>query len=118
MEAQNQPEPWLRGTHQDLDPLVRQVVHALELTSEDVHHWCAVLTDEEMNESPMGLTPLAYHLRHIPRSLDRLLTYAEGSHLDATQMAAFKSELQPGASKVDLMQEFESGLHSAMQRVL
>ena len=112
-----QPEPWLRGTHRDLDAVARQVVHAFELTSEDVHRWCSPLNDEELNASPMGLTPLAYHLRHIPRSLDRLLSYAECAHLDATQLAALKSELEPGVTKVELMREFESGLHSAMQRI-
>jgi uncharacterized damage-inducible protein DinB len=113
-----QPEPWLRGTHRDLDAVVRQVVHALELASEDVNHWCAALNDEEMNARPMGLTPLAYHLRHIPRSLDRLLSYAEGTQLDETQLAALKSELDAGAAKTELMREFESGLSSATQRIL
>lgn len=115
--ASGQPEPWLRGTHRDLDSVVRQVVHALELTAEDVNHWCGALKDDEMNARPMGLTPLAYHLRHIPRSLDRLLCYAEGNQLNEAQLAALKSELDSDASKADLMHEFETGLSEAMQRV-
>jgi len=115
--APGQPEPWLRGTHRDLDAVVRQVVHALELTEEDVNHWCAALSDDDMNARPMGLTPLAYHLRHIPRSLDRLLTYAEGNQLDETQLAALKTELDTGATKADLMHEFEAGLSRARRRV-
>ena len=37
------------------------------------------------------MAPVAFHLRHIARSIDRLLTYAEGRTLDEKQMAALKS---------------------------
>ncbi len=64
-------EPWLRGTHAEMDALRRQVIHALELASEDVERWCAGLSDAEMNARPFELAPVAFHLRHIGRSLDR-----------------------------------------------
>ena len=41
--------------------------------------------------------PWRFHLRHIARSLDRLLTYAEGNQLNADQIAEMKSELDPDA---------------------
>ena len=41
-------EPWLRGTHGELDAVIRQVIHALELAGEDVEIWCAGLTEEEL----------------------------------------------------------------------
>jgi hypothetical protein len=50
----------------------------LELAEEDLKRWCGGLTDEQMEARPAGLSPVAFHLRHIARSLDRLLTYAEG----------------------------------------
>jgi len=70
-------EPWLRGTLTEVEPVRRAVLHALELAGEDVERWCEGLSEEEMFARPFGLPPVAFQLRHIVRSLDRLLTYAE-----------------------------------------
>ena len=122
MAAANAPsslqEPWLRGTHTDIDAITRAVLHALELAEEDAARWCGGLTDNEMNSRPHGIAPVAFHLRHIARSLDRLLTYAEGAQLDAAQIAALKSELDAGGIAEDVMRELRAGLHSAITRVL
>lgn len=112
------PEPWLRGTHAEIDAIQRQVIHALELTAEDITHWCATLSDAELNARPYGLPPIAFHLRHIVRSLDRLLSYADGAQLDATQLAALASEINPDASASALRHEFNAGIASAIRRVL
>ena len=71
-------EPWLRGKRQEIPAVQRAVVHALELAKEELQRWCGGLSDEQINARPGGLAPVAFHLRHIARSLDRLLTYAEG----------------------------------------
>ncbi len=110
-------EPWLRGTHSDVDAVQRAVLHALELAEEDAVKWCGGLSDTEINARPHGLAPIAFHLRHIARSLDRLLSYAEGAQLDATQLAALKSELNEGATTEDAMAELKAGLHSAANRM-
>ena len=122
------PEPWMRGTHGDLDPVVRAVVHALELADEDVSKWCDGLEDGAMFARPGGLPPVAFHLRHIARSLDRLLTYAESGVplrdvdqvrrrvLSDEQMVGLKTEMDPGSS-AEVLREFHSGLVSAKARV-
>ena len=110
-------EPWLRGTHGEVDAVARQVLHSLEMAEEDVELWCGGLTDEEMNARPFGVAPVAFHLRHIARSLDRLLSYAEGTQLDETQKAALKAELDEGATRDAVMAEFVAGLRSAAKRV-
>src|ERR1700761_5357824 len=112
-----EPEPWLRGTHREVPAVLRAVLHAFDLASEDVFHWCEGLNDHDLNASPSGLTPIAYHLRHIPRSLDRLLTYAEGNQLGGEQIAGLKSESDPGATAEQLLSEFHNGLKSAADRV-
>ena len=112
-----QVEPWLRGTHTDVDAIARQVLHALELGDEDVAKWCGELTDAEFNARPFGLPPLAFHLRHIARSLDRLLSYAEGTQLDATQKTALQTELDDGATSKAVLAEFESALRTSAIRV-
>jgi uncharacterized damage-inducible protein DinB len=110
-------EPWLRGTHGSLDPVVRGVLHALELADEDITKWCHHLTDEELNSKEPGLEPVAFHLRHISRSLDRLLTYAEGKQLSAEQFAGMKSELNPGATHAEVFSELAAALENAKSRV-
>ncbi|MGH9503150.1 MAG: DinB family protein [Terriglobales bacterium] len=111
------PEPWLRGTLTDVPAVQRAVLHALELAREDLKRWCGGLTDEQMNARPSGLAPVAFHLRHIARSLDRLLTYAEGRSLSQAQLAALHAELDPGASRDDLLSEMERALGDSAARV-
>jgi uncharacterized damage-inducible protein DinB len=111
------PEPWLRGTLTDIPPIQRAVLHALELAQEDLERWCGSLSDEELNASPDGIAPVAFHLRHIARSLDRLLTYAEGNQLSAEQIASLKSELEPGARRSELFSEVHLALATSAARV-
>jgi DinB superfamily len=110
------PEPWMRGTHEDLDPVRRAVVHALELAEEDVAKWCGELTDAMMFARPGGLAPVAFHLRHIARSLDRLLTYAEDRWLDDDQLAALRTEMDAGTA-AEVLTEFGEGIITAKLRV-
>jgi hypothetical protein len=111
------PEPWLRGTLQEVPAVQRGIVHALELAGEDLQRWCGRLSDEELNARPGGLPPVAFHLRHIARSLDRLLTYAEGRDLSEPQLAALKTEMDPGATRAAFFSELNSALAKSMIRV-
>jgi DinB superfamily len=111
-------EPWLRGTLTEVDALRRQVLHAFELAAEDIERWCAGLSDAEMNARPFGIAPVAFHLRHIARSLDRLLTYAEGRTLNGAQMDALASEMERGAFAEVVLAEVRAGLGESRRRVL
>lgn len=98
-------------------PVQRAVLHALELAKEDIERWCANLSDEQLNARPYGLAPVAFHLRHIARSLDRLLTYAEGRELSDEQLAALRTELDRGATRDELFREMSGGLENSARRV-
>ena len=110
-------EPWLRGTLMEVGAVPRGVIHALLLAEEDVPKWCGELTDAELNERPLGLPSVGFQLRHIARSLDRLLTYAEGGQLSGEQVAALKSEMDEGATWEGLFAEFEAAIQSSLRRV-
>lgn len=112
-----QPEPWLRGTLTEVPAVQRAVLHALELAREDVERWCEGLTDPELNARPGGIPPVAFHLRHITRSIDRLLTYAEGVQLSADQVTAMKSELDLGATRNELLAELVVGFSKSVRRI-
>ena len=110
-------EPWLRGTLTDVNAVPRAVLHALELAGEDLNKWCASLTEAQLNAQPHGLPSVGFQLRHIARSINRLLTYAEGNTLSTEQLDALRHESQPGASPQMLFDELSSALERAAQRV-
>lgn len=111
------PEPWLRGTEAEVPAVARAVLHALELADEDLLKWCFQLSDDELNAHPAGLPPVSFHLRHIARSVDRLLTYAEDKQLTEQQTALLKAEIDRGATKNRLQAEVSQSLEDAANRV-
>ena len=110
-------EPWLRGTLLNVDAVRRQVLHALELAAEDVERWCAPLSDEEMEARPLGLPSVGFQLRHIARSLDRLLTYAEGQQLSKRQLKALQTEMESESHEATFM-EFAKAMEVSVDRLL
>jgi uncharacterized damage-inducible protein DinB len=117
MEKPNLPEPWLRETLTGIPPVQRAVLHALELAKEDLDRWCGPLTDEQLNARPGDIAPVFFHIRHIARATDRLLTYAEGRPLTTEQVSAMKSELNPGATRDRLFAELNQTLDTAAARI-
>jgi uncharacterized damage-inducible protein DinB len=110
-------EPWLRGTYAEVPAVGRAVLHALDLALEDLTNWTAGLTDAQVHSQPLGLPSVAFHLRHIARSVDRLLTYAEGKPLSAEQLALLKAEQSGDESLAELLAEVEASFSNAAERV-
>ena len=110
-------EPWMRGTHTEVPAAGRAVLHALELAFEDLTQWSKGLTDAEMQSQPLGLPSLAFHLRHIARSTDRLLSYAEGKQLTNEQLAALKAEHDGEETLTELLAEVGASFRNAAERV-
>jgi len=110
-------EPWLRGTYAEVPAVGRAVMHALDLALDDLTRWTAGLTDAEVHSQPLGLTSLAFHLRHIARSTDRILTYAEGGQLTAEQLTALKAEQTGDETLAELLGEIEASFSNAGERV-
>jgi uncharacterized damage-inducible protein DinB len=113
-------EPWLRGTHTGVPAGGRAVLHALDLAVEDIAKWTAGLTDAEVHLQPLGLPSIAFHLRHIARSTDRILTYAEGGQLSADQLRVLKAEASGEGepeSLAMLIAEVEVSFSNAAERV-
>jgi uncharacterized damage-inducible protein DinB len=117
MDIPKQPEPWLRGTLTDVPPLQRAILHALELAKEDLERWCGDLNDEELYARPRDIAPVAFHIRHIARSLDRLLTYAEGTALSSEQIRLMKSESDPGATGEEIFAELNQVVEVSAARI-
>jgi hypothetical protein len=112
-----QVEPWLRGTLSEADAVQRGVLHALQLTHEDTVRWCSEFSEDQLEARPFGLPSVGFQMRHIARSLDRLLTYAEGHPLDDDQLQALETEMEASDSRASLFAEFEKGIERAMRRI-
>jgi uncharacterized damage-inducible protein DinB len=111
------PEPWLRGSLGEVPAVGRAVLHALELASEDVRRWAGPLSDARLNLRPAGLPSLAFQIRHIGRSVDRLLTYAEGGALTAEQLATLQTENDQNVRRPELFAEFDEIMARSLIRV-
>ncbi|MGA9668825.1 MAG: DinB family protein [Terracidiphilus sp.] len=110
-------EPWLRGTHTEVTAVGRAVLHALDLVLDDITKWTEGLTDAEVHAKPLELPSVAFHLRHIARSTDRILSYAEGNQLTAEQLTALKAEQAGEESLAALLGEVEASFSNAAERV-
>jgi uncharacterized damage-inducible protein DinB len=112
-----QPEPWLRNTHTEIAAVPRAVIHALELAHEDLTTWCGELTEGELHATPAGLLSVAFQLRHIAGSVDRLLTYAEGAQPTAAQLGTLSAEAAAPIPRATLFEELSSALTHGITRV-
>jgi uncharacterized damage-inducible protein DinB len=110
-------EPWLRGTYAEVPAVGRAVLHALDLALDDLTKWTEGLSDAEVHAQPLTLPSVAFQLRHIAGSTDRLLSYAEGNQLSGEQLAALKAEQSGDESLATLLAEVEASFSNAAERV-
>ncbi|WP_031497493.1 DinB family protein [Bryobacter aggregatus] len=110
-------EVWLRQLPVKLDPLRHLLCCTLQQTQEEVAEATRGLSDEQTWLRPYGLSPLGFHLSHIPGSIDRLLTYAEGRNLDELQLQALKNELSAQHPLAELVSRLDTALAQARLRV-
>jgi uncharacterized damage-inducible protein DinB len=62
------------------------------MAREDVTAALEGITHEQLWRQPHGITALGFHLAHLAGSTDRLLTYARGDGLSASQRASLDRE--------------------------
>lgn len=98
-----QPEPWMRGPIEGLEPLVAPVFYSFTQVREELAYYTEGLTAEQAWRQVNGLPALGFHLRHIAGSVDRLMTYLLEGEISAEQIAYLKSEGEPGASLDELL---------------
>jgi uncharacterized damage-inducible protein DinB len=106
------PEPWLRGPIAGVHPLVAPVLYAFEQAREDVAHYTAGLSDEQLWERPHGFGSVGFHVRHIAGSVERLMTYLEGRGLSEGQLATLQMEHDP-LLREELLAVLEQALRAA-----
>ena len=113
-------EPWLRGPIAGVAPILQPVAHSLTQLLEDLLPVLDRLTDEDVWKRPGSSAPIGYHLAHSTGSMDRLLTYARGESLSASQWSALEAEkkcmgLRP--TLAELRQRFQSTVERGLTQV-
>ena len=97
-------EPWLRGPIEDIHPLLAPILYSFQQAREDLEKWTADLSDHQIWQTAPGIASVAFQLRHIAGSVDRLITYLSGAQLCESQREALRSENTPGATRHELLQ--------------
>ena len=85
-------EAWLRGPIAGVDPLTAPVLYAFTQAREDLARYSEGLTPHQLWTSAVG-----FHIRHIARSTDRLITYL------LERLPQQLGDGEPGASREELM---------------
>jgi uncharacterized damage-inducible protein DinB len=83
------------------------------MAREDLARYTTGLTTEQIWATPHGFGSVGFHLRHIAGSTDRLMTYVNGDQLSSAQIAALKTEKEPGATREMLLAGIDQAFKSA-----
>jgi hypothetical protein len=86
------PEVWLRGPMPGIQPYLQPAAHTLQQVREDIVAAVDGLSHAQVWQRPGGAAAIGFHLRHLPGSLDRLLTYSRGEVLSEEQHTALAAE--------------------------
>ncbi|HYJ80423.1 MAG TPA: DinB family protein [Longimicrobiaceae bacterium] len=116
----SQPEAWLRGPVEGVDPLLMPVAHALLGAREDIERAVAGLSAEELWARPGGAASVGFHVRHAAGSLDRLFTYARGEALGEEQRRHLAREQEPGEPPDDasaLLRVLTASVDAALEQL-
>ena len=84
-------EAWLSGKLEGFADVMMPTAHALVQAIRDLEK-IGDLNDDELLTKPNNSPSVAFHLRHIAGSCDRLLTYAKGDNLSEKQFEFLKIE--------------------------
>ena len=113
----SEPEVWLRGPLDGYHPMLMPVAHSLLQVREDLARLERTVTAEQLWARPGGAASIGFHIRHTGGALDRLLTYARGETLAASQLVVLAGEEAPGEPPVALS-TLAIGLNAIIDRSL
>ncbi len=106
-------EPWLSGSLAGVHIMIAPTLFSYQQAREDLAHWTEGLTGEQIWAAPHGLAPVGFQLRHIAGSVERLTTYLRGEQLTPDQVAAMKTEQEPGEGREALLRRVDHALRKS-----
>jgi uncharacterized damage-inducible protein DinB len=118
--AATQPEAWMRGPIEGIDPLLMPVAHALVQARDELQRMSSEIPAEHVWLRPGDAASIGFHVKHLGAALDRLFTYARGERLSDAQKEVFRSEAEPGnppAPLGDLVDEASAHIDRALDQL-
>ena len=114
-----QPEHWLRGPVANIPSMLQPVVHALLQARDEINQVMDGFPENRLWVKPAEMASVAFHLKHIPGVLDRLLTYADGHELTAGQRAYLAEESKEDSSQDvgNLVGMLNAGIDETIKKV-
>jgi hypothetical protein len=110
-------EPWLAGPLAGIDPLLSPLFYSFAQARQEFADATDGLTTSQIWARPHRLAPVGFHIRHAGGAVDRLGTYLQGRQLSDSQMSALGAELEPGASRQQLLDNLDAALSGCEQYV-
>jgi len=120
MSTTTQPEAWMRGPIEGVDPMLMPVAHALVQAREELEELVSSVPAEHVWTRPGGAASIGFHVRHLGAALDRLFTYARDERLSDAQKATLRGEVEPGdppAGLADLVREAQGHIDRALEQL-
>lgn len=110
----------MSGNLEGIAPILMPSAHSLTQAAIDIKRASESLSDEEMWKKPKDSPSVAFHLRHIAGSIDRLLTYTRGEQLNAQQFdkLAAESEFDENLNSEKLVESAVSQIEKAVDFLL
>jgi uncharacterized damage-inducible protein DinB len=115
-----QPDTWMRGPIEGIDPMLMPVAHALTQAREELERIATEVPADHVWLRPGGAASIGFHVRHLGAALDRLFTYARGERLSDTQKSVFRAEGEPGdppATLSDLVNDVRVQIDRALDQL-
>jgi uncharacterized damage-inducible protein DinB len=103
----------MRGTIEGISSLLCPTLFSFEQAREDLAIHTQALTVNQIWARPFGFAPAGFHIRHAGQSVDRLITYLRDQPLSAEQLNALWNEMEPGASRDELLAALDEDLKRA-----
>jgi hypothetical protein len=120
MSTTPQPEVWMRGPIDGIDPLIMPVAHALVQVREDLEQLVSQVPVDQVWARPGGAASVGFHVRHLGGALDRLCTYARGDVLTDAQKNALRAESgagDPPEALADVVRETSATIERALEQL-
>lgn len=108
----------MRGHLKDRNPVHAAILYSLEHAREDLAKWTDPLSEEQLWQAHDDIAPVGFHMLHIAGSVDRLITYAEGTQLTMAQLEELKAEKEARPSRAGLFERLDTAFQRASAVVL
>jgi uncharacterized damage-inducible protein DinB len=111
-------EAWMRGPLAGYATELQPVAHSLVQAREELLEILGDVGVDHLHARVGVAATAAFHVRHMAGSLDRLLTYARGSMLTDTQLAARVTEAAQDNADADVLRGVAiAAIDAALQQV-